>query len=71
MHIFQLLTEDGIENLLEGVEVYKKKIGVIGLGKMSTEVCKRCMALGMEVMGYDPYIAFEEKAEKLGISFTI
>ncbi|MGC8766259.1 MAG: phosphoglycerate dehydrogenase [Brevinematia bacterium] len=49
-----------------GVEVYKKKIGIIGLGKIGTEVAKRCLALGMEVMGYDPYLT-EERAEKLGI----
>jgi D-3-phosphoglycerate dehydrogenase len=49
-----------------GVELFKKKIGVIGLGKIGSEVAKKCMLLGMEVMGYDPFIS-EEKANSLGI----
>ncbi|MFN4244934.1 MAG: phosphoglycerate dehydrogenase [Brevinematia bacterium] len=49
-----------------GVELYRKKIGVIGLGKIGTEVAKRCLALGMQVLAYDPFVT-EERAGKLGI----
>lgn len=52
-----------------GVELYRKKIGVIGLGKIGTEVAKRCVALGMEVLGYDPYVT-EERAQKLGVRLS-
>lgn len=49
-----------------GVELYRKKIGIIGLGKIGTEVAKRCLALGMEVLAYDPYVT-EERAEQIGV----
>ncbi|MEN2997765.1 MAG: phosphoglycerate dehydrogenase [Brevinematia bacterium] len=49
-----------------GVELYRKKIGVIGLGKIGTEVAKRCLALGMEVLAYDPYVT-EERASQIGV----
>ncbi len=52
-----------------GVELFRKKIGIIGLGKIGTEVAKRCVALGMEVMGYDPYIT-EERAQMLNIKLA-
>jgi D-3-phosphoglycerate dehydrogenase len=52
-----------------GVELFRKKIGVIGLGKIGSEVAKRCLALGMEVLGYDPFIS-EEKAASLGVKLV-
>ncbi|MCX8029398.1 MAG: phosphoglycerate dehydrogenase [Brevinematales bacterium] len=52
-----------------GVELYRKKIGIIGLGKIGTEVAKRCLALGMEVLAYDPFVT-EERALQLGIKLT-
>jgi D-3-phosphoglycerate dehydrogenase len=39
-----------------GVELAGKTLGVIGLGAIGREVATRCRAaLGMRVMGYDPY----------------
>ncbi len=49
-----------------GVELYRKKIGIVGLGKIGTEVAKRCLALGIEVLAYDPFVT-EERANKLGV----
>jgi len=49
-----------------GVELYGKTIGVIGLGKVGREVAKRCAALGMKVIGYDPILS-SDVAMKLGI----
>lgn len=49
-----------------GVELYRKKIGVIGLGKIGTEVARRCLALGMEVLAYDPFVT-DERAQQLGV----
>jgi len=50
----------------KGVELFKKTLGVIGTGKIGTEVAKRAKAFGMAVLGYDPYLT-EERAAKLGI----
>lgn len=40
-----------------GVEIKGKKLGVIGLGAIGTEVANAAVALGMDVYGYDPFIS--------------
>lgn len=40
-----------------GTEIRGKKLGVIGLGAIGSEVANMATALGMEVYGYDPYIS--------------
>ncbi len=40
-----------------GKEISGKKLGVIGLGAIGTEVANACVKLGMTVYGYDPYIS--------------
>lgn len=40
-----------------GQEILGKKIGVIGLGAIGVMVANAAQALGMEVIGYDPYIS--------------
>lgn len=42
-----------------GNEVYKKTLGVLGLGKIGQEVAKRCQSFGMKVIAYDPFISAE------------
>lgn len=49
-----------------GVELNKKTLGIIGFGRIGTEVSKRAKGYGMKVIAYDPFLS-EEKAEKLGI----
>ncbi len=44
-----------------GPEVLGKKIGVIGLGAIGGLVANACDALGMEVIGYDPFISDSAK----------
>jgi D-3-phosphoglycerate dehydrogenase len=39
-----------------GVEVRNKTLGAIGLGRVAQEVARRAQGLGMNVIGYDPYI---------------
>ncbi|MFQ6607788.1 MAG: phosphoglycerate dehydrogenase [Fidelibacterota bacterium] len=41
---------------LVGSELRGKTLGVIGLGKVGSEVIKRLYGFGMEILGYDPYI---------------
>ena len=40
-----------------GNELYKKTLGVVGLGKIGSHVAKVAQAMGMEVIAYDPFIA--------------
>lgn len=42
-----------------GTEIMGKKIGVIGLGAIGVLVANACVALGMEVYGYDPFISVD------------
>ncbi|UCG93207.1 MAG: 3-phosphoglycerate dehydrogenase [candidate division WOR-3 bacterium] len=47
----------------KGFELYGKKLGIIGIGRIGTELAKRAKALGMEVMAYDPYVKTHEHAK--------
>lgn len=49
----------------QGVELYGKTLGIIGMGKIGTEVAKRAKAFQMNILGYDPFLT-EERAGKLG-----
>jgi D-3-phosphoglycerate dehydrogenase len=40
-----------------GVELYNKTLGVIGMGRIGSEVVRRAQAFGMKVLGYDPFLA--------------
>ena len=40
-----------------GVELFKKTLGIVGLGRIGGEVAKRAQAFGMRVLAYDPYLA--------------
>ncbi|MEI7635461.1 MAG: phosphoglycerate dehydrogenase [bacterium] len=50
-----------------GVELYRKTLGIVGLGRIGTEVAKRALAFGMRVMAYDPYMS-AEVVKRLGIT---
>ncbi|RAV18562.1 phosphoglycerate dehydrogenase [Paenibacillus contaminans] len=49
-----------------GVELRNKTLGVVGMGRIGSEVAKRAKAFGMNVIGYDPFLS-EERAEKMGV----
>lgn len=42
-----------------GNEIFGKTIGVIGLGAVGSKVANACVALGLKVIGYDPYLSDE------------
>ncbi|MDP6966612.1 MAG: phosphoglycerate dehydrogenase [Candidatus Marinimicrobia bacterium] len=41
---------------LVGTELKGKTLGVVGLGKIGSEVIRRLHAFGMKIVGYDPFI---------------
>lgn len=49
-----------------GVELNDKTLGVIGFGRIGTEVAKRAQAFHMQIVAYDPFLS-QERAQKLGI----
>lgn len=50
-----------------GTELYKKTLGIIGLGRIGRRVATIANALGMKVLGYDPYLD-KEDVEKAGLT---
>jgi len=52
-----------------GSEVYKKTLGVVGLGKIGSHVAKVGKAMGMKILAYDPFIS-QERANQLGCTLV-
>jgi D-3-phosphoglycerate dehydrogenase len=41
----------------QGVELYDKTLGIIGMGRIGSELSRRAIAFGMRVFAYDPYLS--------------
>lgn len=50
-------TAEKAKKAFGGYEIYGKKVAVIGLGAIGILVANSCVALGMSVIGYDPYLS--------------
>ncbi|MCG2711333.1 MAG: phosphoglycerate dehydrogenase [Candidatus Omnitrophica bacterium] len=50
-------------------ELYGKRLGIIGLGRIGIEVARIAQAFGMKVSAYDPFLS-EKKAEKFEIELV-
>lgn len=55
--------------LFKGVELRGKTLGLIGAGRIGSEVAIRCEAFDMDVIAYDPYLS-PTRAEELGIEMV-
>jgi len=53
----------------KGTQIRNKTLGIIGLGRVGTEVAELARGLRMNVIAYDPMIA-ESRAEKLGVKLV-
>ena len=51
---------------LQGVELLGKVLGIVGLGRIGSEVARRALGFRMQVIAYDPYLT-REAAERLGV----
>jgi len=49
-----------------GIELYNKTLGIVGLGRIGTNVAIRAKSFGMKVIAYDPYIK-KSKADAVGV----
>ncbi|NMO96942.1 phosphoglycerate dehydrogenase [Paenibacillus lemnae] len=52
-----------------GVELRNKTLGVMGMGRIGSEVAKRAKAFGMSILAYDPFLT-EDRAEKLEVKLS-
>jgi D-3-phosphoglycerate dehydrogenase len=41
----------------QGIELYNKTLGILGMGRIGSEVAKRALTFGMSVLAYDPYLS--------------
>jgi D-3-phosphoglycerate dehydrogenase len=41
----------------QGVELYNKTLGIIGMGRIGSELSRRAIAFGMRVIAHDPYLS--------------
>jgi D-3-phosphoglycerate dehydrogenase len=51
---------------LGGVELFGKTLGIVGLGRIGSEVARRALGFRMRVLAYDPYLT-REAAGRLGV----
>ncbi|MGM7685303.1 phosphoglycerate dehydrogenase [Cytobacillus sp. Hm23] len=49
-----------------GTELYGKNLGIVGLGRIGSELAKRSKAFGMTVQVFDPFLT-KARAEKIGV----
>lgn len=57
-----------VRGLGKAYELSGKKVAIIGMGAIGREVARLCQGIGMEVMGYDPFMS-REKIESLGAEY--
>lgn len=52
-----------------GSEVHGKVLGIVGLGKIGSEVAKRMKSFGMDIKAFDPY-STREYAQEIGVELA-
>ena len=50
----------------EGVELYNKTLGILGMGRIGTEIARRAIAFGMRVIAFDPYLSAQQSTQPPG-----
>jgi len=57
------------KKMFMGTEYFGKTLGILGLGKIGTEVAKRAKGLMMKIIAFDPFIS-AEAAQKLEVELV-
>ncbi|WP_026553119.1 phosphoglycerate dehydrogenase [Arthrobacter sp. H20] len=52
-----------------GIELYEKKVGIIGLGRIGALVAARLQGFDTEILAYDPYVT-SARAAQLGVQLV-
>ncbi len=52
-----------LKKSLKRTELYQKTLGLLGIGRIATEVARRARAFEMEILAYDPYVARHDLAQ--------
>jgi len=52
-----------------GTELFGKTLGIVGMGKIGTEVAKRAQSFGMHIIAFDPFLS-NERAQQLEVQMT-
>jgi len=52
-----------------GTEIFKKTLGIIGVGRIGGEVAKRAQSFGMDIIAYDPFIS-KAHAREVGVKLV-
>jgi D-3-phosphoglycerate dehydrogenase len=53
----------------QGAELFGKTLGVLGMGRIGSEVSRRALAFGMKVIGYDPFLT-EARAREMSVEIA-
>ena len=53
----------GVWEKRAGISLYGKTIGIIGVGAIGSRMARACHDLGMQVIGYDPYLGHARLSE--------
>ena len=64
-----MMTGDWQRKKFVGNEVYKKVLGVVGLGKIGSHVAKVANSMGMEVIAFDPFVS-TERAQQMQVKLS-
>ena len=52
-----------------GVQLYRKTLGIVGLGRIGARVAQRAQSFGMEVIAFDPYLS-EDVAREMKVALV-
>jgi len=62
-----MLGKDWQKKALKRTELYGKTLGLIGIGRIGSEVAKRAKAFGMTIIAHDKYVKDSEHAEMVSL----
>src|SRR5437879_10733562 len=65
-----LKTREWNRKAFQGVELYNKTLGILGMGRIGPEVARRAIAFGMRGLAHDPYLALS-RAKALQVDIQV